>query len=75
MGGAAWMDAGVPDIGETFVFGKTTEMARYLLAAAEELGYDPAVVRTARDGFVVPDDVWDLVTTGQQAGTDDDNEV
>lgn len=37
----------------------TTDNAVLLLAAAEELGLDPAVVRTTEGSFVVPKDVHD----------------
>lgn len=69
-GTPGWM-GGEPGIGETFVWGRTKETARDLLSAAEELGLDVTVVRTTRDGFVVPDAVWDKVQekhAGDQGG-------
>lgn len=38
---------------------KTTENAVLLLAAAEELGLGPEVVRTTEDGFVVSKEIHD----------------
>lgn len=65
-GTPSWM-GGHPEPGEVFVNGKTPEVARALLAAAEDLGFDPIVVRTANGGFVVPDQVWDAVQDKQTA--------
>lgn len=45
--------------GETFVSDKSQQMARDLLAAADELGMDPITVRTTNAGFIVPEAVWD----------------
>lgn len=41
------------------VEGLTSDNATLLLAAAEELGLEPEVVRTSEDGFVVPQEVHD----------------
>lgn len=58
-GTPTWMQPG-PEVGETFVPGKTPENARALLDAATELGLDPAdAVRTINGGFVVPNAVAD----------------
>lgn len=65
-GTPTWM-GGAPGDGEVFVNGKTPETARELLGAAEALGLEPLVVRTATGGFVVPDEVWDYVEK-QRAG-------
>lgn len=48
-----------PEVGETFVQGKTQETARSLLQAAADLGLDSGVVRTVNKGFIVPNEVWD----------------
>lgn len=40
-------------------FANAEEQAVLLLAAAENLGYDPGVVRTTEGGFVAPQDVHD----------------
>lgn len=40
-----------------FVYGKTPENARMLLAAAERLGMPPEVVRASDEGFYVPLDL------------------
>lgn len=58
-GTPTWMQP-APDVGETFVQGKTHATARALLDAAAELGLDSGVVRTITGGFVVPNQVWDL---------------
>jgi hypothetical protein len=50
------------DEGEAFVQGKTPENARALLAAAKEQGIDVALVRTANDGYIVPEALADVVT-------------
>lgn len=55
-----WM-GGDPELGETFVQGKTQETARALLAAAEALGHNTQVVRAIAHGFIVPNDVYDHV--------------
>lgn len=56
-----------PEVGETFVQGKTPQTARELLAAAEALGLDSLVVRTAAAGFIVPNEVWDTAEVQRQA--------
>lgn len=56
----SWM-GGAPELGETFVQGKDRETARALLDAAEALQLDPSVVRTATNGFIVPNPVYDRV--------------
>ena len=38
---------------------KASDNAVLLLAAAEELGYDPSIVQTTEGGFRVPKDVHD----------------
>lgn len=43
---------------ETFVYGRTREMAQACLAACRELGMDPHLVKATDSGFIVPDDVW-----------------
>lgn len=48
-----------PEMGETFVQGKTQETARALLDAAAALGLDSGEVRTIAHGFIVPNAVWD----------------
>lgn len=48
-----------PEIGETFVQGKTQDTARGLLAAADALGLDRSLIRTVNQGFIVPNEVWD----------------
>lgn len=57
-----WM-GGDPELGETFVQGKTQETARALLAAADDLGHGAQAVRTVAHGFIVPNDVYDLAST------------
>jgi hypothetical protein len=52
-------------VGEVFVSEKTTEMAGALLAAAESLGLEALVVRTVRNGFIVPEAVWDAAQTAR----------
>lgn len=67
-GTPAWMQPG-PEVGETFVQGKTQTTARALLDAADELGLDRNTVRAVTGGFIVPNEVWDLaepaLTPGQ----------
>ena len=46
-------------LGEVFVADKSQQMARDLLDAAREVGEDALVVRTVRNGFIVPEAVWD----------------
>lgn len=51
--------------------GEATPVARDLLAAAQELGLPPQVVRTASDGlfgfsFIVPDEVYDRMLRAQE---------
>lgn len=50
----------------TFIEGRSAEKARELLDLAEKAGYEPGVVRTTSDGYLVP---ADLVT----GGNDEDN--
>lgn len=57
-GTPTWMQPG-PNIGETFVQGKTQQTARGLLDAAEDLGLNANVVRTMTGGFIVPNEVYD----------------
>jgi hypothetical protein len=63
MAGGGWgtpHPGNIPEVGETFVQGKTQETARALLDAADALGLDrAAVVRTVNKGFIVPNEVWD----------------
>lgn len=54
----SWM-GGNPALGETFVNGKTQEVARGLLAACDRLGVPRQMVRTAAKGFNVPSEVYD----------------
>lgn len=49
------------DPGQTFVWGKTPEMARTLLDAATAAGVQQEEVRAVNQGFIVPDAVWDRV--------------
>lgn len=70
-GTPSWM-GGVPTIGETFVAGKDRDTARALLAAADDLGIDRMVVRTANGGFVVPDAVYDRMQEQRRADSDTD---
>lgn len=58
---------GVPVVGETFVNGKDRGTARALLDACDRLGVTRQVVRSARGGFIVPDEVWDAVRQDQAA--------
>lgn len=44
-------------MGNTFFGPRSRENARLLLKAAEDLGYEPQVVRTARGGYEAPEDV------------------
>lgn len=62
------------DPGQTFVWGKSPEMARALLAAAEDLGIDAMEVHAVGHGFIVPDPVWDAVAATHPAITDPDTE-
>lgn len=55
-----WM-GGEPSDGETFVWGRDKATASALLAAARSIGVDPHSVRTTRDGYIVPDAVWDAM--------------
>lgn len=50
----------VPE-GDAYVFGQTPEMARRLLDAAVQAGYDETVVRTGDDGFYVPAALVEIV--------------
>lgn len=43
--------------------GKATETAQALLKAADDLGYDPQVVKTGDGAFIVPSDVADAADT------------
>lgn len=73
-GTPSWMggepSGGETFVSETFVNGKDRETARRLLAAAESLGLDSIVVRTARGGFIVPDEVWDAAQQHDPDGTE-----
>lgn len=62
------------DPGQTFVWGKSPEMARTLLDSAAALGVDPTEVRAVGHGFIVPDPVWDAVAETHLAITDPDTE-
>ena len=59
-GTPTWQGGDV-DPGEVFVSDKSTEMARDLLEATEQLGLEPLEVRTVNSGFIVPEAVWDRV--------------
>jgi hypothetical protein len=59
--------ADTPDLGETFVAGKDQETARGLLAACRDLGLQTWNVRTGARGFIVPNAVYDLYASDQQA--------
>lgn len=50
---------GEPNLGETFVNGKTRDNARALLASADALGIDRTCVVASRGGFIVPNAVYD----------------
>lgn len=69
-GTPSWM-GGHPVVGETFVSGKSPEIARELLGAAGDLGLEPLVVRAVTGGFVVPDEVWDAVQQHRTAAGGD----
>ena len=47
--------------GQVLVYGANRDNAVALLAYAEQLGYPPEVVVTQEDGFLVPQDVSDLM--------------
>jgi hypothetical protein len=53
--------------GETFVWGRSSDMARALLAAAEAAGQPPHVVKATIHGYVIPDAVWEHVTEVPEA--------
>lgn len=72
-GTPSWM-GGEPSPGETYVWGKTPETARALLAAAADLGLEPMVVRTVTGGFIVPDEVYDRVEQTTSGSTSPDDE-
>ena len=57
-GTPTWMQPG-PEVGETFVQGKTQATARALLDAAVSIGVDPQEVRAITGGFIVPNAVFD----------------
>lgn len=57
-GTPSWMGGDVA-VGDVFVSDKTPEMARDLLAAADELGLDPVDVRAVTNGFIVPTEVYE----------------
>lgn len=59
---------GQPTDGETFVWGRDPKTARALIDAAERAGVDPQSVRTTRDGYIVPDAVWDAHQDHNQTG-------
>jgi hypothetical protein len=58
-GTPSWMKVNEPQVGETFVSGKTQETARALLDAADAVGIARAEVRSVTGGFICPDAVWD----------------
>jgi len=49
----------VIDIGQTYVPGKDTELARALLDACDRIGVDQHEVRATDEGFILPSEVWD----------------
>lgn len=57
--GTPTWQGGAMNVGDVFVPDKSSEMARDLLAAVEDQGLDPLVVRTVNSGFIVPEAVWD----------------
>lgn len=60
--------------GQTFVWGRTRPAAQALLAAAEQAGLDPAeAVKTTAQGFVVPDEVYDLAAPAFAEPAHDDH--
>lgn len=62
-GTPSWQGGDVK-VGEVFVSDKSQQMAQDLLAAAEELGYDPgAEVRAVNKGFIVPEAVYEKATS------------
>lgn len=63
-GTPTWQGGSV-EVGEVFVSDKSSEMARDLLAAAAALDLEPLVVRTVRNGFIVPEAVWDNAQTAR----------
>jgi len=73
-GTPTWMQPG-PEVGETFVQGKTQEVARGLLDAAKALGLDhQSVVRAVTGGFIVPNEVYDQWTAAPDLDTDTDDD-
>lgn len=46
--------------GNTYVVGRDIEQVRRLLAIAEEIGLDPAVVQTRNGGYEVPNAVAEV---------------
>lgn len=68
MNGLSYPIPSEPNLGETFVNDKTQGMARALLASADALGLDPISVVATRGGFLVPNAVYDHMTS-QQATT------
>jgi len=57
-----------------FYGGRSSENARLLIKAAEELGYEPWVVATTQQGYIVPEDVLNLVNPPKEE-TEDDAEL
>lgn len=45
--------------GEGFIGGRTSDIAKRALAAAERAGFGPEVVRSTLEGFIVPEKVLD----------------
>lgn len=56
-----------------FYGGRSPENARRLIEAATSLGHEPWVVATTRDGYIVPEDVLELVNP--DSGEEQDEEV
>jgi hypothetical protein len=54
-----------PELGETFVAGKTPETAQALLAACRTLDMPTLLVKTTASGFVVPNAVYDQYANDQ----------
>lgn len=51
-------------VGEAFIYGRTRDNARAILAAANRVGVDQRAVRTTDTGFIVPASVADEFERG-----------
>lgn len=52
-------------IGETFIYGHSSDLARAVCAAAKEIGVDVTLIRTTDSGFIMPDEVADEFNRAQ----------